>query len=235
MESTAGRPSVDRFDVVVLLFPGVTQLDYVGPVEVFGRCPGARVHLVARESRVVTDQGAVVLPHHNLADAPPASVLLVPGGPGTVDAMADPELLGFLEAQARRASWICSVCTGSFVLGAAGLLRGRRATTHWASHPMLGEFGCVPVEERVVLDPPFATGAGVSAGIDLALRVAGEVFGPRQASWIETSIEYAPQPPYGTGDPRAAPPQWVARGREAMGRERLAAVRRAASGLHRED
>lgn len=232
VELTTEQSSTEHFDVVVLLFPGVTQLDYVGPVEVFGRCPGARIHLAAREPQVVTDLGAVVVPSCNLAEAPSASVLLIPGGPGIVDAMADSELLAFVEAQAAGASWVCSVCTGSFVLGAAGLLKGRRATTHWASHPMLAELGCIPVEERVVVDRPFATAAGVSAGIDLALWVAGEVFGARKGSWIEMSLEYAPQPPFGTGAAVTAPPHWVAKGREAMRAERLNAVQDAARRMH---
>ncbi|MFR9749819.1 DJ-1/PfpI family protein [Nocardia sp. 004] len=227
MESTNQRqPTV--FDVVVVLFDGVTQLDYVGPVEVFGRCPGTEIHLAARKPKVSTDQGAEVLPTCSLEAAPQASVLVVPGGPGAIDTLSDPELLTFVETQSAAASWTCSVCTGSFILGAAGLLRGRRATTHWASHAMLAEFGCLPVDERVVVDRPVVTSAGVSAGIDMALGVAGEIFGPRHGAWIELAIEYAPHPPFGSGDPRTAPSRWVTEGREVMARDRLEAVRKAA-------
>jgi cyclohexyl-isocyanide hydratase len=223
--------SVTDVNVVVLLFAGVTQLDYVGPVEVLGRCPNTRIYLASRESRVTTDQDAVVLSTGSLSDAPPASVLIVPGGPGSMELLADREILTFVRAQAYKAAWVCSVCTGAFILGAAGLIRGRRATTHWASLPMLAELGAHPVEDRVVIDRPLATAAGVSAGIDLALTLAGEIYGSRRGASIELAIEYDPMPPFGTGAVSAAPSNWLTRGRDAMRSERLDAVRRAGNQL----
>ena len=162
---------------VSLLFPQVTQLDLTGPVEVFSRLPNAVSHLAwHRLEPVETDAGFAILPTVSFEDAPQADVLMVPGGQGAFDLMDDPVALEFVRRQANNARFITSVCTGSFVLGAAGLLRNRRATTHWASHPMLELLGIIPEHGRVVRDGNIFTGGGVTSGIDFALSVAAEVY-----------------------------------------------------------
>ena len=217
--------------IAVLLFPGVTQLDYVGPVEVLGRCPGATIRLVAETPEIATDLGAVVRRDAALSEVRSADVLLVPGGPGATDAMLEPAVIAFVRALSRSAGWTASVCTGAFILGAAGVLTGRRATTHWASRPLLDAFGCTTVDDRVVIDGHIATAAGVSAGIDLGLRLAGEIFDSARGALVEASLEYAPEPPYGTGTLEDIPPRWLETGRESMRSQRGAAVDEAARRL----
>lgn len=190
---------------VSLLFPRVTQLDLTGPVEVFSRLPGAISHLAwHRVEPVETDAGFSILPTVSFADAPQADVLMVPGGQGAFDLMDDLEALEFVRRQAESARYVTSVCTGSFVLGAAGLLRGRRATTHWASHPMLEILGVIPDGGRVVRDGNVITGAGVTSGIDFALAVAAEVYGGTTAQDVQLAMEYDPQPPFDAGTPAGA-------------------------------
>jgi cyclohexyl-isocyanide hydratase len=219
----------------LLLFPRLTQLDLTGPFEVFARVPGARVHLLWKTHDAVrSDNGLALLPDTTLAECPPLDVLCVPGGPGVAALMEDAEVLAFLRAQAARARFVTSVCTGALVLGAAGLLRGKRATTHWASHDFLASFGATPVLARVVRDGKLFTGGGVTAGIDFALTIAAEIAGPEAAQAIQLGIEYAPAPPFSAGSPESAPAAVLdaarARG-AAMRAEREALVARVAARL----
>jgi cyclohexyl-isocyanide hydratase len=187
---------------VAMLFPQVTQLDLTGPVQIFASLPGASVHLAAhRVEPVETDAGFAILPTVSLADAPQADVLMVPGGDGAFALLDDPVALDFVRRQAAGARYVTSVCTGAFVLGAAGLLRGRRATTHWASHPLLALLGAVPERARVVRDGTVITGAGVTSGIDFALTVAAELYGAETARALQLMVEYDPQPPFDAGSP----------------------------------
>ena len=175
-----------------------------------------------------------LLPTARFADCPPLDLVCVPGGAGMNRLLNDAETLDFLRRQARGARYVTSVCTGSLVLGAAGLLAGRRATTHWMSLPMLAAFGCEPVAERVVVDGNLITGGGVTAGIDFALRVAGELFGAETARRIQLAIEYDPDPPYDSGSPASADEALVAAVRGAAAArqgERQEAVARAAARL----
>ena len=193
-------PAPVRF--VALLFPGVTQLDLTGPVQLFARLPGATVDLAWHDrSPVPTDAGFSIVPTTTFAAAPQADVLLVPGGRGAFDLLADDVALDFVRAQARGARYVTSVCTGAFVLGVAGLLEGRRATTHWASHGLLPLVGAVPVQERVVRDGNLLTGGGVTSGLDLSLAVIAELAGDDAARRVQLVVEYDPRPPFDAGAP----------------------------------
>ncbi|PPF63023.1 AraC family transcriptional regulator [Clavibacter michiganensis] len=217
--------------IVAPVFPHVTQLDLTGPLQVLSRLPGAVVDVAwHRIEPVPTDSGFSLLPTTTLADAPPADVLLVPGGRGAFEAMEDPEVVAFVERQAATARHVLGVCTGAFVLGAAGLLRGRRATTHWASHPLLELLGATPVAERVVRDGTLITGGGVTSGIDAALVLAAELAGDAEARSIQLTLEYDPQPPFDAGHPSrpGADPEQVERAMAEARRDRGPIVERAA-------
>jgi cyclohexyl-isocyanide hydratase len=219
----------------MVLFPGLTQLDLAGPYEVLSRLPDTTVHLVADTlAPVRTERGLTITPDATFDDVPPLDLLCVPGGPGVDPLMEDARLLGFLEARARQARHVTSVCTGALLLGAAGLLRGYRATTHWLSLDLLPLFGAIPVEERVVVDRDRLTGGGVTAGIDLALAVAAELFGRAVAEEIQLTIEYDPAPPFRSGSPRTAPAavvESVTRARRRRQAERRVIAERAAARL----
>ena len=177
--------------IACVLFPDLTQLDLTGPYEVFHRLPDAVVHLAAASAEPVESEGGLaIVPTLTFDELPPCDVLFVPGGPGVNEAMLDEELIPFIQRHAARATWITSACTGSLLLGAAGLLAGYEATTHWASLDFLQAFGAWPKRERVVVSGNRITGAGVSAGIDVALRIAEEIAGPRVAEEIRVAIEY---------------------------------------------
>jgi cyclohexyl-isocyanide hydratase len=202
----------------MVVFPRLTLLDLVGPHEVLTRVPGARVHLVAHSLEPIrSDAGVSITPDTILEDCPPLDVLFVPGGAGQFEMMEDARLMAFLRERGAAAQWVTSVCTGSLLLGAAGLLRGYRATCHWMSLPLLEPLGAIPVAERVVEDRNRMTGAGVSAGIDLGLVLAARICGEETARAIQLSIEYDPQPPFQCGSPRVADPALV---------ERVSAARR---------
>lgn len=191
--------------IAMLLYPGLTQLDLTAPYEVFRRIPDARVFLTWKTlDAVVSDGGMAILPQVRLAECPPCEVLFVPGGPGQVDWMLDEELMQWLRAQASTADWVTSVCTGSLLLGAAGLLQGYHAACHWMSRDQLALLGAMPVAERVVVDRNRITGGGVTAGIDFALRLAGVLRGEDVARSIALQLEYDPMPPYGPGSPEAS-------------------------------
>lgn len=192
----------------LLLFPRLTQLDLTGPYEVLARVPGARVDLLWKTLEpVAADTGLRLLPTATFDDCPDLDLLLVPGGAGVNDLMTDPVTLEFLRRTAAQTRWLVGVCTGSLVLGAAGLLRGRRAGSHWSSRHFLAAFGATPVAERVVVDGPVFTGGGVTAGIDVALRVVADTCGETVAKAVQLSIEYDPEPPFDAGTPTAAGPE----------------------------
>ena len=224
-----------RFQIGLLLFPNLTQLDLTGPYEVFSKFPDTDVHLLWKTLDPVTAGGGMrLLPTATFTACPPLDLICVPGGAGMNPLLNDEETLDFVRRQASGARYVTSVCTGSLVLGAAGLLKGRRATTHWMSLPMLAAFGCEPVAERVVVDGNVITGGGVTAGIDFALTVAGEWFGGEAARRIQLGIEYDPRPPYDAGAPDRADASLVAAVREAAATrqgEREAAVAQAAARL----
>ena len=199
----------------LLLFPRMTQLDLTGPFEVFTRVPGAEVLLLWKTLEPVqADTGLRLLPSATLHGCPPLDVICVPGGPGVNALMEDAEVLDWLRRQAEEARYVGSVCTGSLVLGAAGLLRGRRATSHWGSRDLLAAFGATPIAGRVVRDGNLFTGGGVTAGIDFALTMAAELAGPEAAQAIQLQIEYAPAPPFDAGTPDTAPPDVLAAARQ---------------------
>jgi cyclohexyl-isocyanide hydratase len=223
------------FQVGLLLFPDITQLDLTGPYEVFIKFPQTSVHLVWKDRDPVTAGGGMqILPTMTFADCPQLDLICVPGGAGMNPLLNDPETLAFVRAQAKGARYVTSVCTGALVLGAAGLLMGRRATTHWMSREMLASFGATPAAERFVVDGNVITGGGVTAGIDFALAVAAQVFGPDVAKSIQLAIEYDPRPPYDAGSPERAEPALVAATRAAAAKrqaERQRAVDAAAARL----
>lgn len=205
----------------LLLFPRLTQLDLTGPFEVFANTPGATVHLIWKTCDPVTAiTGMKIVPDTTFDDCPQLDVICVPGGSGVAEQMEDPEVLDFLRRQARAARYITSVCTGALVLGAAGLLKGKRATTHWASHDFLATLGAIPTPGRVVRDGNIFTGGGVTAGIDFALTLVAEMCGADVAQAIQLQIEYAPDPPFNAGSPETAPSEVL-----TMARQRGAGMR----------
>ena len=221
----------------MVLFPGLTQLDLAGPYEVFARMPNAQVHLIASTMEPVrSERGLTLMPDMTLAQSPPLDVLCVPGGPGVNALMENESFLAWLRDQAARARYVTAVCTGALVLGAAGLLRGYRATTHWLSLDLLPLFGAQPVEERVVIDRNRITGGGVTAGIDFGLVVAAQLYGETTAQEIQLMLEYDPAPPFQSGSPRTADPalvEDVRRSRQRMQNERRMLAERAAARLEK--
>ncbi|HLY90790.1 MAG TPA: DJ-1/PfpI family protein [Acetobacteraceae bacterium] len=194
-----------------LIFPRMTQLDLTGPFEVFSRVPDAQVLLLWKTLEPIeADTGLRLLPYATLHDCPPLDIICVPGGPGVNDLMEDEEVLTWLRDRAATARFISSVCTGSLVLGAAGLLRGKRATSHWGARDLLATFGATPTAGRVVRDGNVFTGGGVTAGIDFALAMVAELAGAPVAQAIQLQIEYAPAPPFDAGTPETASPEVLA-------------------------
>ena len=222
-----------------LLFPGLTQLDLTGPVEVFGRMPGAEVLLLWKTVEPVrSDHGLAIVPTTTFSDCPALDVICVPGGPGQIELMDDQGTQDFLRRVAAGCRLVTSVCTGSLVLAAAGLLAGYRATSHWSSIDQLALLGAEPVSERVVLDRNRITGAGVTSGIDFALTVVADLVGPDQAREIQLQMEYDPEPPFQSGSPRSAEPDLVATVRQKIApfiARRRAATETAAArlGIHK--
>ena len=220
------------FPVVFALFPRITQLDFTGPFEVFSRLPGARCVLASVEGGAIQADGGITFSGIvKLADVRECSLLCVPGGFGTVAALDDRAFLAEIARLGAGAQYVTSVCTGSLLLAAAGLLRGRRAACHWAWRDLLSMFGVAPDAARVVRDGNVITGGGVTAGIDMALTVMAEIAGVDQAEAVQLSLEYAPEPPFDSGRPERARPEIVAAVRQrmaVMADERAAAVQRAA-------
>jgi cyclohexyl-isocyanide hydratase len=219
----------------LLVFPRMTQLDLTGPFEVFTRVPDAQVLLVWKTLEPIeADTGLRLLPYTTLRDCPPLDVVCVPGGPGVNALMEDDEVLDWLRQRADNARYVGSVCTGALVLGAAGLLRGKRATSHWASRDLLARFGAIPTAGRVVRDGNLFTGGGVTAGIDFALTMVAELAGAAAAQAIQLHIEYAPAPPFDAGSPETAPAEVLAAARlrgAPVRAEREAIVARAGARL----
>jgi cyclohexyl-isocyanide hydratase len=202
-------------EIGMLLFPKVTQLDLTGPFEVLRSLPGARVHTLGKTTEPVQSEGGLTLvPSTSYAEAPALDVVFVPGGAGQIPMTADPEVLAYLHRVGSAARWVSSACTGSLLLGAAGLLRGYRAATHWAFMELLPIVGAIPVEQRVVVDRNRITGGGVTAGIDIALTMVAEIAGREAAEMIQLQLEYDPQPPFASGHPRVAASSLVSRVRD---------------------
>ena len=201
----------DPLQIGFLVFPNVTQLDLTGPVQVFSSVPGAKLHLIwKRIEPVQSDTVLVLTPTITFAECPQLDVICVPGGAG-VDAMVnDEEMLQFLRDQAKGAKYVTSVCTGSLVLGAAGLLRGYRAATHWTAMENLSAFGATPTKTRVCIDRNRVTGGGVTAGIDFALTLVAMLLDEKTAQAIQLRLEYNPAPPFNAGSPDTAPAEVVA-------------------------
>ncbi len=198
------------FQIGMIIFPGMTKLDFAGPLEVFSRLPNTNVHVLWKDlDPVITDIGTCELPSMRLSDAPPLDLLFIGGGEGVNPLMEDAEILDFLFERAGDAQWVTSVCTGALVLGAAGLLRGYNAATHWAAMEVLHILGANPVYERVVIDRNRITGGGVTAGLDFALTVAAQLHGETYAQGMQLAMEYDPQPPFSSGSPRTSPPELV--------------------------
>ncbi len=196
----------------MLIFPRMTQLDMTGPYEVLARLPNTIVDLVARTlDPVTTDRGMQIVPTVTYAECPQLDVVMVPGGAGQQDLMEDETALDFLRKQAASAKYVTSVCTGSLVLAAAGLLKGKRATSHWSAVDHLALLGAIPTHERVVVDGNIVTGAGVVSGIDFALRLAVILDGEQVARELQLQIEYDPDPPFDCGSPKRAPPEMLAK------------------------
>ncbi|MDR6834429.1 MULTISPECIES: DJ-1/PfpI family protein [unclassified Sphingopyxis] len=193
--------------IVFLLFPGITQLDFTAPAQALCRMPGARlVGAAASRDPITTDCGFAILPTDDFASCPGADILCIPGGHGVAEALNDPATIAFIAQQAAGARWVTSVCTGAFLLGRAGLLTGKRATTHWAYAHLLPLVGAEPVSARIVEDGHLVTSGGVTSGLDFALTLIGRLHGDAVAQAIQLGIEYDPAPPYAGGHPDRTPP-----------------------------
>jgi len=225
-------PDDTHLHIGSLLFEGIDQIDLTGPFEVLSRIPNSTYRIYGKTAEPVRDlKGLRLTPNAALADAPRLDVLHVPGGFGQEALMEDEQVLTWLERQASGARSVFSVCTGALLCGAAGLLRGRRATTHWASFHLLPLFGAIPVNERVVVDGSWVFAAGVTAGIDGALRLAAELRGDDAARAIRLHMVYAPEPPFDSGTPETAPPAILENARRSVASitaQREATARRAA-------
>lgn len=205
-------PELTPISVAFLVFPNVTQLDLTGPAQVLSRLGNATIDLVWKtRDPVATDSGFALLPTKTFGDIDHADILCVPGGLGTVAVMQDGDALDWVRRMGASAEWVTSVCTGSLILGAAGLLKGYRATSHWASHEQLSLFGATPVKERVVIDRNRATGGGVTSGIDFGLELVSRIRGEAHARFVQLSIEYDPHPPFNSGSPDTADPETLER------------------------
>jgi len=210
-------PDETHLQIGGILFPELDQADFTGPFEVLSRIPNSSFHVLAKNKHPVRDaKGLLLTPEKTLPESPALDVLLVPGGAGVNAVMEDEAMLAFVREQAAGARFIFSVCTGALICGAVGLLKGRRATTHWASHHLLKYFGAVPINERIVIDANLVSAAGVTAGLDGALRVASLLRGERAAQEIQLYVQYAPEPPFDCGDPKTAPADMVQAGRQAL-------------------
>jgi cyclohexyl-isocyanide hydratase len=228
-------PHDTHLQIGSLLFEGVDQIDLTGPFEVLSRIPNSTYRIYGKSREPVRDlRGLRLTADAALADAPQLDVLHVPGGFGQEALMEDKDVLGWIAEQAAGAHSVFSVCTGALLCGAAGLLRGRRATTHWASFHLLPLFGAIPVNERVVVDGNWLFAAGVTAGIDGALRLAAELRGDDAAKTIQLYMVYAPEPPFNSGTPESAPAAILAQARQSLAgitAQREATARRVAARL----
>ncbi len=199
-------------NIAIPIFDCITALDAIGPYEVLSRLPGATVHFISHESGPCRTENGMLALHADSAlhELPHPDVIVVPGGFGTRALMTDDVMLGWLRTAHATSTWTTSVCTGSLLLAAAGILEGVQATTHWMTMEVLAQYGAVPTRKRVVQQGKVMTAAGVSAGIDMALTLAAEIAGEQYAQAIQLGIEYDPQPPFNSGSPQSAPPEIVA-------------------------
>jgi putative intracellular protease/amidase len=206
-----------EFTVLIPLYPGVTHLDFTGPHQVFTNLPGAKVVVASMGGQEIAADGLTFAKLADLAKVERADLICVPGGFGAAQAMLDEGFMAEIRRLAAGAKYVTSVCTGSLILGAAGLLQGRRAATHWAWRDLLTPFGATVSEARVERDGDIFTGGGVTAGIDLALTVVAEIAGPATAQAIQLGLEYAPAPPFNAGRPELAPPEVLAQAVKRLG------------------
>ena len=197
--------------IVFPIYPGVTQLDFTGPHQFFSRLPGVKPVVASVEGKPITADGLIFSGLIPLEQIDRCEVLCIPGGFGCIDAIKDPRYLSAIQSLAQNARYLTSVCTGSLILGAAGLLEGKRAACHWAWREFLPLFGAIPDPDRVVRDGNIITGGGVTAGIDFALTLAAELTSPTMAQSVQLGLEYAPAPPFHAGTPDTAPPDVLAR------------------------
>lgn len=212
----AGIPAIH---IGFVLFPDMTQLDFTGPAQVLTRMGNTSIELVAKSlAPVATDAGFTLQPTATFATTRVPDILFVPGGFGVVPAMEDSETVEWVRQMGAQAEWVTAVCTGALLLGAAGLLDGYRATTHWASHHNLALFGAIPVHERVVFDRNRVTGGGVTAGIDFGLTLVAAIRGEDHAKFVQLSIEYDPAPPFDAGSPDKVAPEILERYRKMVAR-----------------
>lgn len=228
-------PNDTHLEIGSIIFDGMDQIDLTGPFEVLSRIPNSTYRLYGTAKNAVCDiKGLKLIPDADLAAAPVLDVLHVPGGFGQEALMDDEVVLGWIRREAAGARAVFSVCTGALLCGAAGLLKGRRATTHWASFHLLPFFGAIPVNERVVIDGSWVSAAGVTAGIDGALRLAAALRGVEAAQSIQLHMVYAPEPPFQSGTPETAPPRILDEARRAVATitaQREATARRVAARL----
>ncbi|MCC3774754.1 DJ-1/PfpI family protein [Streptomyces sp. UNOB3_S3] len=205
--------------IAILLYPGFTALDAVGPYDTLSRIPGAETVFVAERPGPVTNESGnlTLVAERSLADVPRPDIVVVPGGPDRSLPLDPGPVQEWLTAVDQHTTWTTSVCTGSLILAAAGLLTGRRATSHWLHLEQLGSLGAEPTGERVVFDGKYVTAAGVSSGIDMGLTLLGRISGDRTAQSVQLMIEYDPQPPYDAGSPEKAPADLVAEWRARQG------------------
>lgn len=198
--------------IVFLVYPGITQLDFTGPAQLLGQLQGVSIESVWKDREpIATDSGFAIVPSATLADCGDADILCVPGGLGCHDMMDDEEVLDWLRRTAGSARFVTSVCTGSLILAAAGLLEGYRATSHWLWREYLALFGAIPTDARVVFDGTRVTGGGVTSGLDFGLALAGAIRGGEQARLVQLGLEYDPAPPFASGSPAEAGEELVAR------------------------
>jgi cyclohexyl-isocyanide hydratase len=234
-ERTTASGAAQHLRIGSLLFDQLDQIDLTGPYEVLARLSNSTYQLYAPSTDPIHDiRGLALRADATLAEAPQLDLLHIPGGFGQEALMDNDEILDWIRSQAAGARCVLSVCTGAFLLGAAGLLIGRRATTHWASFDLLPFFGATPVDERVVTDDKFVFAAGVTAGIDAALRVAANLRGDEEAQAIQLWMQYAPEPPFAAGTPKTAPAAIVAAARRNIAevtRNRRATASRIAARL----
>jgi len=228
-------PADGHLHLGAIIFPRVDQSDFTGPFEVLSRLPDSTFHVISKDKQPVRDsRGLVLTPEKSFSEAPPLDLLTVPGGPGQEALMEDEVTLSFIRRQADNAKYVFSVCTGALICGAAGLLKGVKATTHWSAFNLLHYFGAIPVDQRVVIDGKIVTAAGVTAGLDGALLVASLLRGEKLAQQIQLGIEYAPEPPFQSGTPKTAAPE-VLDSVRTVGRKlaeaRLATAKRIAARL----
>ncbi len=230
---------MSKFRIGFLVFPDMTQLDMTGPHQIFALMPGAEIHLVGKaKDPVKSAEGLMFQPSSTYMDSAACDIFVIPGGPGINDLLTDQATLDFIRWQSAGAKHMASVCTGALLLGAVGLLKGKRATTHWMSLDMLKAFGAEPVNERIVIDGKIVTGGGVTAGIDFALQMVAELVGDDTARAIQLTVEYDPRPPFDSGNPNRASKELVAqvsKAAEASQAKRQAQVDKAVAALPKGD